>query len=72
MWERELEQLSRGYVRGLYKYLGEKIDVPAPDVNTNGKIMSYMLDEYIKLTGNQSLGIFTGKPVEWGGSKRRK
>lgn len=69
--ERELEQLSRGYVRGLYKYLGEKIDVPAPDVNTNGKIMSYMLDEYIKLTGNQSLGTFTGKPVEWGGSKGR-
>lgn len=69
--ERELEQLSRGYVRGLYKYLGEKIDVPAPDVNTNGKIMSYMLDEYIKLTGNQSLGTFTGKPIEWGGSKGR-
>lgn len=69
--ERELEQLSRGYVRGLYKYLGEKIDIPAPDVNTNGKIMSYMLDEYIKLTGNQSLGTFTGKPVEWGGSKGR-
>ena len=69
--ERELEQLSRGYVRGLYKYLGEKIDIPAPDVNTNGKIMSYMLDEYIKLTGNQSLGTFTGKPVKWGGSKGR-
>ena len=69
--ERELEQLSRGYVRGLYKYLGEKIDIPAPDVNTNGKIMSYMLDEYIKLTGDQSLGTFTGKPVEWGGSKGR-
>ena len=33
--ERELEQLSRGYVRGLYKYLGEKIDIPAPDVNTS-------------------------------------
>ena len=34
----ELERLSRGYVRGLHKYLGEKIDIPAPDVNTNGQM----------------------------------
>ncbi|SJZ77289.1 Glu/Leu/Phe/Val family dehydrogenase [Garciella nitratireducens] len=67
----ELERLSRGYIQGLYKYLGEKIDVPAPDVNTNGQIMSWMLDEYCKLTGEQSLGMITGKPVEWGGSKGR-
>ena len=55
----------------MYKYLGEKIDVPAPDVNTNGQIMSWMVDEYCKLTGEQSLGVITGKPVEWGGSKGR-
>ncbi|MBC7086946.1 MAG: Glu/Leu/Phe/Val dehydrogenase [Tissierellales bacterium] len=67
----ELERLSRGYVQGLYKYLGEKIDIPAPDVNTNGQIMSWMVDEYVKLTGNMSLGVFTGKPVEWGGSLGR-
>lgn len=69
--ERELEQLSRGYVRGLHKYLGEKIDVPAPDVNTNGKIMAWMVDEYVKLTGHQAVGVITGKPVEWGGSLGR-
>lgn len=68
---RELESLSRGYVQGLYKYLGEKIDIPAPDVNTNGMIMSWMVDEYIKLTGNHSPGVITGKPVEFGGSKGR-
>ncbi len=67
----ELERLSRGYVRGLHKYLGEKIDIPAPDVNTNGQIMAWMVDEYIKLTGNYELGVITGKPVEWGGSKGR-
>jgi len=67
----ELERLSRGYVQGLYKYLGEKIDIPAPDVNTNGQIMAWMVDEYVKLTGNMSLGVFTGKPVEWGGSLGR-
>ena len=67
----ELERLSRGYVRGLYKYLGEKIDIPAPDVGTNAQVMAWMVDEYIKLTGNHDLGVFTGKPVAWGGSKGR-
>lgn len=68
---RELERLSRGYIQGLYKYLGEKIDIPAPDVNTNGQIMSWMVDEYIKLKGNFELGVITGKPTIWGGSKGR-
>lgn len=67
----ELEKLSRGYIQGLHKYLGEKIDVPAPDANTNGQIMAWMTDEYIKLTGNHSMGVITGKPVEWGGSEGR-
>ncbi len=67
----ELERLSRGYIQGLYKYLGEKIDIPAPDVNTNGQIMSWMVDEYIKLKGNFELGVITGKPTIWGGSKGR-
>lgn len=70
--ERELENLSRGYIRGLYKYLGERIDIPAPDVNTNGKIMSYFTDEYIKLNGDrQDFGTFTGKPLIVGGSLGR-
>ena len=67
----ELERLSRGYIQGLHKYLGEKIDIPAPDVNTNGQIMSWMVDEYIKLTGGMNTGVITGKPVEWGGSLGR-
>lgn len=70
--ERELESLSRGYIRGLYKYLGERIDIPAPDVNTNGNIMSYFTDEYIKLNGDrEDLGTFTGKPLILGGSLGR-
>ncbi|MBP3340631.1 MAG: Glu/Leu/Phe/Val dehydrogenase [Alphaproteobacteria bacterium] len=67
----ELERLCRGYVDAIYPILGEKKDVPAPDVNTNGQIMAWFIDEYIKLSGNQSLGVFTGKPVELGGSKGR-
>ncbi|MCX6807705.1 MAG: Glu/Leu/Phe/Val dehydrogenase [Patescibacteria group bacterium] len=69
--KRELEQLSRNYIRGLYKYLGPTQDVPAPDVNTNGQIMAWMLDEYNALTGGQFPGMITGKPVAAGGSLGR-
>ena len=67
----ELERLSRGYIDGIYKLIGEKVDVPAPDVNTNGQIMAWMVDEYNKLTGTSAIGTLTGKPVDFGGSKGR-
>lgn len=68
----ELEQLSRGYIRGIHKYIGEKIDIPAPDVGSNGQVMAWMVDEYIKLNGDSSaLGVLTGKPVQFGGSEGR-
>ena len=67
----ELERLSRGYIQGIYKLIGEKVDVPAPDVNTNGQIMSWMVDEYNKLTGVSAIGVLTGKPLEFGGSEGR-
>ncbi len=67
----ELERLCRGYVDAIYPILGEKKDVPAPDVNTNGQIMAWMIDEYIKLSGDASFGTFTGKPVELAGSRGR-
>lgn len=67
----ELERLSRGYIDGIYKLIGEKVDIPAPDVNTNGQIMAWMVDEYNKLVGHNALGVITGKPLEFGGSKGR-
>ncbi|MBU5292993.1 Glu/Leu/Phe/Val dehydrogenase [Anaerosalibacter bizertensis] len=67
----ELERLARGYIAGMNKYLGERIDIPAPDVNTNAQIMAWMVDEYSKFAGHDALGVVTGKPVEWGGSKGR-
>jgi len=70
--EGELERLSRGYIRGIYKLLGEKVDIPAPDVNTNGQIMAWMTDEYNRLTGKSAIGVLTGKPLEFGGSKGRE
>ncbi|HZJ86102.1 MAG TPA: Glu/Leu/Phe/Val dehydrogenase [Erysipelotrichaceae bacterium] len=69
--ENELQMLSRGYIRELHKYLGEDIDIPAPDVGSNSQIMAWMADEYTKIVGKNSLGIITGKPIIWGGSLGR-
>ncbi len=82
----ELERLARGYVRALYPHVGESYDIPAPDVNTNGLIMSWMVDEYVRCQ-KEALGLsdsevsqkqlsawrgaFTGKPLEIGGSLGR-
>ncbi|MDP2598989.1 MAG: Glu/Leu/Phe/Val dehydrogenase [Candidatus Liptonbacteria bacterium] len=69
--KRELEELSRGWVRGLVEYLGPKKDVPAPDVNTTPEIMGWMNDEFMKLSGEKTLATFTGKPIALGGSEGR-
>ncbi|MEI7498121.1 MAG: Glu/Leu/Phe/Val dehydrogenase [Candidatus Falkowbacteria bacterium] len=68
----ELERLSRGYIRALYKSFGPEIDVPAPDVNTNPQIMAWMLDEYETIAGRHQPGTITGKPLSIGGSKARE
>lgn len=69
---KELERLSRSYVSNFYEVLGEDKDIPAPDVNTNAVIMGWMLDEYQKITGEKTSAVFTGKPLEFGGSKARE
>lgn len=68
---RELERLSRAYVRAFYRYLGPAQDIPAPDVYTNSQIMAWMLDEYEKLVGFHAPGFITGKPLSIGGSAGR-
>ena len=68
----ELERLSRGWVQKMSDILGPHKDVPAPDVNTNGEIMSWMVDEYAKITGDKTGAVITGKPVENGGSLGRE
>ena len=69
--ENELENISRGYVREFFNYLGPKIDVPAPDVNTNPKIMSWMRSEFEKISGEDSPAFITGKTISDGGSLGR-
>lgn len=67
----ELERISRGFAAALAPFIGEKVDIPAPDVNTNGQIMAWMVDEYEKVTGNFAPGVLTGKPVDFFGSLAR-
>ena len=69
--EGELERLSRMFAYKISRFIGADIDVPAPDVNTNPTIMSWMMDEYQKILGYKSPATFTGKPVEQGGSLGR-
>ena len=69
--EAELERISRAYSAAISPLIGEKVDIPAPDVNTNGKIMSWMVDAYENIVKKSAPGVFTGKPVEFGGSLAR-
>jgi glutamate dehydrogenase (NAD(P)+) len=67
----EQERLCRGYVRQLAKNIGPTIDVPAPDVMTNGQHMLWMMDEFETIHGGHYPGTITGKPVGMGGSLGR-
>lgn len=69
--ELELEKLARAYARFLVPHIGSHKDVPAPDVNTDPRIMGWMLDEYEKVTGRHEPSVFTGKPIVLGGSLGR-
>lgn len=69
--ENEIEKLSRAWINVFREVIGPEKDIPAPDVYTNPQIMAYMADEYSKLVGKPSIGVVTGKPLEFGGSKGR-
>lgn len=67
----EKERLCRGYIQSIWKEIGPRNDVPAPDVGTNPQMMGWMMDEYSKLTGHYTPGVITGKPLGGGGSLGR-
>ncbi len=71
MSERELERLSRAYIRQVGRIIGEETDVPAPDVYTTPQIMAWMMDEYSFIRGYNVPGVITGKPIPLGGSQGR-
>src|SRR5699024_4051516 len=69
---RELEGLSRGYVRALNQIIGPHEDILAPDTYTNSQIMAWMMDEYSRIDEFNNPGFITGKPIVLGGSHGRE
>lgn len=72
MSEGELERLSRSYAKAMKDVFGVNRDIPAPDMGTSAREMAWILDEFNKITGEDSPGIITGKPVGLGGSLGRE
>ena len=70
--EKELERLTREFAKALTPNIGPNMDVPAPDVNTNAKIMDWFEDEFSKVTGDKSQAVVTGKSINNGGSLGRE
>jgi glutamate dehydrogenase/leucine dehydrogenase len=68
----ELERLSRRYFNEIQPIIGEQVDIPAPDVNTNAQVMAWFMDTYSMNKGHATPSIVTGKPVEIGGSQGRE
>ncbi|MHA1191351.1 MAG: Glu/Leu/Phe/Val family dehydrogenase [Promethearchaeota archaeon] len=69
---RELERLTRRYTAEIINFIGPDIDIPAPDVGTNKRIMAWMMDVYSMQKGRSIPGVVTGKPIEIGGSVGRE
>src|SRR5499426_4399982 len=68
----ELERLTRRYTAGIINTLGPDSDVPAPDVNTNERVMAWVMDTYSMHMRHTVTAVVTGKPVEMGGSLGRR
>ena len=72
MSPRELERLSRAYIRAVAPLIGADRDVPAPDVYTNPQTMAWMMDEYEAIAGSHHPGVMTDKPQQIGGTEGRR
>lgn len=67
----ELKNLTRRFTAAILPLIGPDSDIPAPDVNTNGQIMAWIMDTYSMFKGHAVPGVVTGKPIEIGGSLGR-
>ena len=68
----ELERVTRRYTSEIGLIIGPSKDIPAPDVNTNEKVMAWMMDTYSVNVGATATGVVTGKPIDLGGSLGRR
>lgn len=69
--QRELEKLTRRFSTEISVVIGEREDIPAPDIGTNQKVMGWIMDTYSMIHGYTVPGVVTGKPLELGGSEGR-
>ncbi len=67
----EKERLCRTWMEQMWKNVGNRVDIPAPDVGTTPQMMGWMMDEYSKRVGEYTPGVITGKPLGGGGSLGR-
>jgi len=67
----ELEKLTRRYTAEIFDFIGPERDVPAPDVNTNEKVMAWIMDTYSMHARHTVTAVVTGKPMSLGGSRGR-
>jgi glutamate dehydrogenase (NAD(P)+) len=72
MSDGELERITRRYTAQIIEMIGPELDVPAPDVNTNDRVMAWIMDTYSMHKGHATTAVVTGKPMELGGSRGRK
>jgi glutamate dehydrogenase (NAD(P)+) len=72
MSERELENVSRAYVRAAADYIAIDKDIPAPDMYTNPQTMAWMMDEYETIIRRHQPGVLTDKPIPIGGTEGRR
>ena len=68
----ELERLTRRYTASIVEFIGPDIDIPAPDVNTNERVMAWIMDTYSMRVGHATTAVVTGKPMNLGGSLGRR
>jgi len=68
----ELERITRRYTSEIGVIIGPTKDIPAPDVNTDDRIMAWMMDTYSMNEGSTATGVVTGKPIALGGSLGRR
>ena len=71
MSDTELEKMTRRYTAEIIEFLGPERDVPAPDVNTNEKVMAWIMDTYSMHARQTVTAVVTGKPMALGGSRGR-
>jgi len=67
----ELERMTRAYTRAIADVIGPRKDIPAPDVYTDARVMSWIYDEYSRIIGKKTPAVVTGKPIKLGGSLGR-